>query len=318
MLWRHFHRFILWLPVAAGTFYGAILAIAGQAASTNSIASAFLDEQLSMLRAMTNAALFPLWCALVAGVWLAAFSYSGHRADKMEKKPDLADLADILKQLIPPPVTNASVQAIFPPSVTVSPPEATATGDTLEATGRLFPLGLFVADVVVSAAKLERDRCLEIAIKAFNGTGVPLILVDKIEGRLRGAKGTLSGALPLPPPIPLPGVTSYPVDAGAEFLVAVRQSVPDKTAREYLKQLEDGQITLDLRALNIHMAAADDPENRSRLPLWDAVTLRRRNDIATGRVTIMPVESTRVSVTPSASVKLTVTRADGSTEEGNA
>lgn len=322
MGWRTLHDVLKWIgisffPALVAIFMGGLGTAAAFPESKPWLAARFQET----LAAMSTGAFWFIALTVLAA-WSFVVVVAGNKAAKLEKKPDLADLADILKQLIPPPIPSPS-PLILPLTVIRTIPDRTKGGGaledaTLEAAGKLFPVGLFVAEVVVSAARLAAERCLEIAIKAFNGTGAPLTLVDTIEGRIRGAKGTLSGALPLPPPIPLPGVTSYPVDAGSEFLVAIRQPVPKEAAAEYLKQLETDQITLDLRALNIRMAVADDPDNRSRLPLWDAVTLRRRDDIATGRLTIMPADATTVAVTAQPSLSLTVTRADGTKEEGNA
>ncbi len=91
----------------------------------------------------------------------------------------------------------------------------------------------------------------------------------------------------LPAPSWKPEVTTQTVPPYAEFMVALEQPMSPATAAEFLKAFEDSFVSLDFRSLNIVVELVDNPTNRSRMPLWDGVMLRRRDDIYTGRLTMM-------------------------------
>src|SRR4051812_19105984 len=103
-----------------------------------------------------------------------------------------AQLADLTE---PPASAQSELNRFFPPTVTQTAPSP--VGDTLEATGVLFPLGLYVGMVIVSAGKLMDElNSLEIAIRAFNGTG-KAIRVAFVDGLILGAESNKKGE-PLP------------------------------------------------------------------------------------------------------------------------
>lgn len=81
MVWRITHQFLGWFPPSAGAAYLAVLGVAASAAPENPDAGAFLDGQIAMLRALVTAPYFPLSLALVVALWLAAFLWSGQKAD---------------------------------------------------------------------------------------------------------------------------------------------------------------------------------------------------------------------------------------------
>lgn len=79
MLRRVIHKFTIWGPAAAAPAYGGTLAIAAAAAPVNSDAKAFLDDQISMLRDMSNSAHFAAWLIGLVLLWIAAYLWSLER-----------------------------------------------------------------------------------------------------------------------------------------------------------------------------------------------------------------------------------------------
>lgn len=141
---------------------------------------------------------------------------------------------------------------------------------------------LYVGQILVSASHLTvEERSLEIAIRAFNGSSETIRLVG-IEGSVFGGVGSTDGeALPLPTwrPEHTPSVPAY-----AEFMVVLDQPIPTRLVTEYLDALERGEyITLDFRNLMV-LVQAEGGGQAARLPLWDGATMRRRDDIFTGRI----------------------------------
>jgi hypothetical protein len=179
---------------------------------------------------------------------------------------------------------EAPLNKFFPPTVTQS--GGVLADDTLQATGVLFPLGLYVGMIIVSASRLAKENTLELAIRAFNGTGEKL-RVAFVEGAIKAGRGNLNELLHLPPPVWRTEFTTQPIEPYAEFMVVLDQQLSPATTADYLEGVEQGAVSLDLRELNIVMEIADNPANRARLPLWHGVRIWRRDDIFTGRNTIM-------------------------------
>ena len=178
------------------------------------------------------------------------------------------------------------VSTSFPPTVTQGPPPQPG-GDTAQFTGVLFPLGLYVGTIIVSASRLtDKENSLEIAIRAFNGTGKALRVVF-VEGVIKGTIANLRDSVELPQPVWKTEHTAQPIEPNTEFIVVLDQRVSPNLAAVYLETIEDSFVSLDLRSLIIKVEVVDNPANRARLPLWDGLTLRRRNDVFTGRIVMM-------------------------------
>lgn len=196
---------------------------------------------------------------------------------------------------------------IFPPTVTQGPPP---TGLTLNATGVVFPQGLYAGWMIASAGRLADENMLEIAVRAFNGTGRQIRVVG-VDGAIQiGDRIDNIQSLPLPAwrgPEP-------PVEPFAEFTVILEQRLPAKLVAEFLETLDRREpISFDLQDLHVRIELMDDHQNRGRLPLWDGLTLLRRDDIFTGRIIMLRAESGSFSVR-GGEAKLSVKRSDGSEE----
>lgn len=179
-----------------------------------------------------------------------------------------------------------------PASGTEGPPPS--DGDTLAATGVLFPQGLYVGLMIVSASKLaEAGNILEIAIRGSNGTGETL--------RIGGIEGAIYDDTPdevaeLPPPTLREGFASE-LEPYTEFMAVLDQPLPARLAEQILGLAEGDYVSLDLRDLNIFVELVSNPANRARLPLWDGIGLRRRDDIFTNRMSMMSLNVTLEPVT---------------------
>ncbi len=155
---------------------------------------------------------------------------------------------------------------------------------TLRATGITGLSGLYVGNVVVAAGLLRSDRRLEIAIVGFNGSG-EVISIAEISGRIRASTGNIRDAVKLPQLLVKGPLNAEP---GVEFVFQLRQEVSEEQSEEYLNALDEGQtIALDLRELNIAMRSVANPNKAARLPLWDGVHLRRRDDVVSNRTHIL-------------------------------
>lgn len=161
--------------------------------------------------------------------------------------------------------------------------ESVEASDTLEATAVTGLHGLYVGNVIVAAGALENERRLELAIVGFNGTGESIRLLD-ISGRIRAGTGDMRDHVKLPEPV-MQGV--FKAKPGAEFVMAFRQELSEAQALEYLRALEEKKsVSLDLRGWEILVASDRNPDKSGRLPLWDGVNLRRRDDVVSNRNTI--------------------------------
>lgn len=161
--------------------------------------------------------------------------------------------------------------------------ETVEASDTLEATAVTGLHSLYVGNVIVAAGALENERRLELAIVGFNGTGESIRLLD-ISGRIRAGTGDMRDHVKLPEPV-MQGV--FKAKPGAEFVMAFRQELSEAQALEYLRALEEKKsVSLDLRGWEIVVASDRNPEKSGRLPLWDGVNLRRRDDVVSNRNTI--------------------------------
>ncbi len=158
-------------------------------------------------------------------------------------------------------------------------------GDILAATGTAGLQGLYVGNIIAAAGSLESEHRLELAVTGFNGTG-EAIIISEISGRIKTGSGNLRDMAPLDIPAIRQAVRAQP---WAEFTFVLNQHVTPARAREFLIALEEKHLTLDLRELKILAACQADITRSEALPLWDGVTLRRRDDVVSNRVTILSV-----------------------------
>lgn len=157
--------------------------------------------------------------------------------------------------------------------------------DTANFTGTTGMVGLYVGNIIVAAGSLNEGR-LDIAIRGFNGTN-EAVSITEVSGHIRAGVGNKRDDTNLPLP-ELQGAAR--VDPHGEFIILLRQSMPSGVVADFLGAWSKGEnASLDLRELVIRTVAIDQSEKSARLPLWDGVNLRRVDDIATNRNTILSV-----------------------------
>lgn len=213
------------------------------------------------------------------------------------------------------------------PAVVVTPPEGVASAgpdqapitgrlevveepDTCVAAGVVTPVipKLYVGQMIFSASRLNSDEpALEIAVRAFNGSQ-DVLRVLRVDGCISAGINNANGT-PLPTPAWKPEHNADPIPPGSEFLVIMDQMVSDGRAKEWLEALEKSDyIAFDLRQLNVVVETEDAPHVRAPLPLWNGATIRRRDDIVTGRIimaslniTMQPLVSLSASISKDSS-----------------
>lgn len=176
-----------------------------------------------------------------------------------------------------------------------------------------FPSGLYVGMVIAAASKLSDPApSVEIAARAFNGTGRKVRIVA-VQGFVRGGAGNLSDLPNLPEPTWQHDPLAQPIEPGGEFMAVLEQHVSPALAADFLETLKTAPIILDFRNLDIVVEDFEKPALRTRLPIWDAVTIQRRDDVFTGRIVFASLIGQAVTVA-TASVSGVITRSDGSRE----
>lgn len=298
---RFVHSFCIGMVPTALAAYGGVLGIAAAAASTNTTASTFLDSQIAMLVAMTGAEHFAAWLVGLVLLWLAAFIWS------MERREPYGTIESKL-----PPVSGAinaaEQQDTCSATGTVN---AALDGVSLTATGTTSLHGLYVGNIIASAASLHDMHRLELAIIGFNGAS-EAILVSGVSGHIKVGDGNLRDMVALETPTMRSSAITAP---GGEIILVLVQALTSTEAGQFLTALETKRLQLDLRSLHITVASVSDISRSTRLPLWDAVALRRRDDIVSNRVTIMGIQA---AAEVKVSLGMVVARVDGATEHRDA
>lgn len=171
----------------------------------------------------------------------------------------------------------------------------TLADDTLSSTGVTSLHGLYIGYIIASASGLADDRRLDFAIVGYNGTTDTIRIAD-VNGRIRAGVGNMLGYVKLATPLFQGVLNALP---HTEFVLQMRQDVTAEQAHEYLEALDRKEhVGLDLRELNIVVSSIVNPEKTARLPLWDGINLRRRDDIVSTRSHILSGTATsRISVT---------------------
>ena len=123
----------------------------------------------------------------------------------------------------------------------------------------------------------------------------------------------------LPAPALVDAVT---VNAGKEFVISLQQHLPPKIASQFLNDIEKSHLTLDLQLLELNAIAVSDQNMKVTLPLWDAVTLKRRDDVVSNRVTVLSATGTAAGFSVAnafseVEMKMRVNRTDGTAENGS-
>ena len=210
-------------------------------------------------------------------------------------------------------------EAVDPHSTPIRPDDAvhamisaTEESDTAHIAGIVGLSGIYIGYIIVAAGHLKAKHYLEFAIVGYNGA-TETIQISEIAGRIRAGTGNLRDNVKLPTPL-FQGVLN--AEPCKEFVLQMRQDVSAEQAEEYLAALKESMaVGLDLRELNIIVSSVSNPQKRARLPLWDGVNLRRRDDIVSSRNTILSVGA---AVETNASLGKVVARVDGTTEQRDA
>jgi len=305
------HKFLTWFPIALATSIVGICAtwekpkvwVANQA-----------DWLLAKMSDTINIAILVGICAAACGGWLWAFLKTA------PKEPEYLALAELLahQRLAERPApASAPHVALNVHSAshahTASELNAVEADDTPKATGSVALHGLYVGWMIASAGTLQSKGYLEIAIRAFNGTGGP-VRIRGVKGHIKGEGDNFHNQPQLPVPAMITEHSPDPIPNATEFLIILNQHLGPEVAKEFLNAFETG-VQIDLRDLNIEIESSEDPTRIARLPVWDGLALKRRDDVFTGRIMMM---SGQVSSRPVASLSMVVTRADGSTEKRSA
>lgn len=82
LVWRQVQQFLLWVPVAALGFYGAVFGLATQ--TDNRLAKGWVDGQITMWNALMGAAYFPIWCVALAALWILAYCIATYQIHVFE------------------------------------------------------------------------------------------------------------------------------------------------------------------------------------------------------------------------------------------
>ena len=283
---RFVHRYAIGAPVGAALLYAGIFGAAVSAAGFDARAKAFVSDQITMWLAFRDSSAVIGWAIFAFLIWLALvlWSWEWH-------------------------TEYATIESKLPPvSGTIS---AVEDGDTMVATGTTGLHGLYIGNIIASAGSLRDDHRLELAIIGFNGSGEAISISD-IAGQIRAGDGNIRDMDPLDIPAMRSSVRA---ESGGEFVLVLHQHLTPSQAKEFLVALENERLQLDLRSLHITVACVSDISRSTRLPLWDAVALRRRDDIVSNRVTIMGIQA---AADVKVSLGMVVARVDGATEHRDA
>jgi hypothetical protein len=141
------------------------------------------------------------------------------------------------------------------------------------------PQGLYVGLVHVDTQHLEKDLLIEIAARFFNGTGAT-VDVSKVTGwityffstQMKPGEGV---KLPVPQLLDDRGGINA-IAANHEGQAVLGQRVPREVASRILEQLANGEtLCLSLDGLNLIVEASSHDKEPLRMPLWNAVTLKK-------------------------------------------
>lgn len=323
MLWRLIHDTLKWLwpAIFAGLLGIATLAVAASQVWPDAKAATgdVYTKAIGMLH-------FPAtWSTLatIFFVWLAAFIWSGMRISKRGDVDALAvapnfrggthyhnyqTLNEKLAQ-----IPAAQPVQIHPDNAHHGHVSGAVLAkeeglDNLEAIVITGLHNIYVGYIIVSAGALHIERRVDFAIVGYNGS-TDTIRVADVVGRIRAGVVNLRDYEKLQTPLFQGVLNAAP---GKEFVLQMRQDVSFEQAQKYLDVLENKKdVGLDLRQLDIIVSSVENPEKSMRLPLWDGVNLRRRDDIVSSRNTIMSLD---MAIESNVALSLQVTRSDGTTE----
>lgn len=279
---RFVHRYAIGAPVGVAILYAGIFGAAEGAAGFDDRAKALVSDQITVWLALKGSNAVIGWVIIAFLSWLALILWSWEWHTEYEP----------IESKLPP--VSAAINAV-------------EDGDTMSATVTTGLHGLYVGNIIASAGSLQDDHRLELAIVGFNGSGEAISISD-IAGQIKAGSGDIRDLAALDIPAMRSSIRAEP---GGEFVLVLNQHLTPSQAKEFLAALENKHLQLDLRSLHITVASASDNSRSSRLPLWDGVNLRRRDDIVSSRNTILSVGA---AVETKVSLGMVVARVDGPTE----
>lgn len=318
MFWRFIHDFLKWLGISFFPAIGFVILAGIGIGQTFPESKPWLTLRYQEAVAamilpsfwIAAASMFFVWCVIMI---VARFKIGEERAG-----------GDTHIHHHYGTMQERLAEAVEPQSISIQPDSAVHThtvgvvaaieegDDTLSATGILGLSGLYIGYIIAAAGHLKAKHYLELAIVGYNGT-TGTIQISEIAGRIRAGTCNLRDYVKLATPL-FQGVLN--AEPGKEFVLQMRQDVTAEQAEEYLAALEDAKsVGLDLRELNIIVSSTSNPQKRARLPLWDGVNLRRRDDIVSSRNTILSVGA---AIEVQASLGVLVSRVDETAQKRDA
>ena len=312
---RFVHRCAVATPTTLALLYGGFFGAAASVADTDQRAKLFISDQITFWLSVKDSTAMISVAVVGFIVWFAVFLWSWEWHTDYEpiesKLPDKIEQEGLTTNILIQP--DDAVHAH-----TVGVVNATLADDTLVATGVLSLRGLYVGNIIASASDLRNENRLDLAIIGFNASDVS-VSVASISGRIRGGSGNFKDMIELPAPALVDAIM---VDSGKEFVISLQQHLPPKIASQFLKDIEKSHLTLDLQYLELTAISVSNQNKKVKLPLWDAVTLKRRDDVVSNRVTVLSATGAAAGFSVASAfseveIKMQVNRTDGTAENGD-
>lgn len=278
MIKSSIHRFLLWAPTATAAGVVAVSAV------WSGVANWFASKFTSVWAEITDP-LTAVGILLATAVWALLVFFMA------EKKPEYESIES--------KITEQRTSTDRRPGGEGSGPiagrlQAQEEGfDTIEARGKTGITGLYVGNIVASASRLKEEHVLILALVGYNGSGEKVIF-ESLSGRIRAGTGNFRDMEELPP---IALVKTVEAEAGQEFVINLEQPLTPNMTAQFLKEVEVSPITFDLDGLSIIAASHSDRGRRCSLPLWNAVNLRRRDELVSNRVTVLQAAAIRSTAT---------------------
>jgi hypothetical protein len=153
--------------------------------------------------------------------------------------------------------------------------------------------GLYVGRMQISEHQLAEKRTLEISAFCFNATG-HAIRVARVDGTISVKEAGIEDPKTFQLPHPwLETKDQSPeqsqIKHGSEFQILLEQRVAPELADKILEAKGQHAFHFELKQLNISIVTLDG-KNTKRMPLWDGITLSRKDHyLLSGRIISMVV-----------------------------
>lgn len=144
---------------------------------------------------------------------------------------------------------------------------------------------LYVGNFYASLADLTVKNCIEIGLVGYNPNKVN-VTIEGLMGVLMAGSSNIRDMTIIPTPSIIAPVEAV---AGKEFVLRLLLQLSPTLAEQFLTAIEASHVTLDLRRLQVIGLTQGDVRENVDLTLWDAITLRRRDDVVATRVHVLSV-----------------------------